>query len=247
MGAIHPVFDYVGGFFWSVTYLTIAYTAFVNKNDYRLSIPFTTLIINFSWETASVILSFCTDLSPSRTNFIRFSWFILDIFIISALFYKDYNKKKIRLIKTTILWIIITVFFVWLFFATKNGMLISSFAIDVHMAFMFFCFRKHLDPSLRTHIAVFKLIADICACISYGFFHIAVPIMAFGSFIFNSLYLAYAIEERRNLPSVDKAFQQNKMICYKQIKKILLNKTNHTYLNKKYKKKIKHKKTHRKK
>lgn len=247
METLHPLFDYIGGFFWSVTYLLIAYTAFVNKKDYRLSIPITTLIINFSWETASVILSFATDASPSRMNFIRFSWFIFDIFILSALFYKDYDNKKSRLTKSTILWTVITIFFVWLFFTTDKGMLISSFAIDIHMAFMFFYFRKRLDPSLRTHIAATKLIGDICACISYGVFHIAVPIMAFGSFVFNTLYFLYAIKEKQNCPNIDKNFRQNEIICCKQVKKLLFNKKKYNHFNKKYKKKVKHKKTHRKK
>jgi hypothetical protein len=236
MEAFHNFFDFGSGFFWSLTYILIAYTSLINENDSRLSIPITTLAINFSWETASVIYSVLNNISFSNANFIRFAWFFLDVLIVIAFFNKKHFNKKVCLLKFSLLYIVLCVLFIFIFITTETGMVISSFIIDIHMAFMFFVFRKHLDPSLRMQIATFKLIGDVSAGLSYSFLNTAIPILSSGSFILNLLYLIYAINEKKNYPEFYETYLNNKRIYYKRIKKVFINQQPYKHSKKRHKK-----------
>lgn len=247
MSSYHFIFDYIGGFFWSVTYILIAFTGFINKKDTRIAMPIVSLTINFSWETASIIKSCIDGLSITRGNFIRFSWFLLDILII-IVFYKKQQQVDVKRNKfkfCVLSWAVLTTVFALLFFFTEYGMPVSSFIIDIHMAIMFFCYRKHLDPSNRVFIAAAKLLGDICAWLAYGDVHYSIVVLGAGSFIFNTLYILYAIKEIRMQPDINNAFRNGLNEFFKLLEKRLLKEK--TYQKRrKYKKKKKQKKTHRK-
>lgn len=240
--------DYTEAFFWTLTYIIIAFTGYINKDEKRIAIPPLTLWINFSWETASIIFSVREGLDVfSRAHFIRLSWFLFDIFILW--FFLKKNKFFLRKIPMLLcylsLFFVLTVFFFWSFGYSNYGMPITAFIIDALMEIFFWFYRKRLDPCNRLAIGITKILGDFFAGIYYGPTHPVVVVLACVAFFFDVLYIIYAIKERQLNPDADIAFKKVKDAFIKKLKVFLIGEKK-THIKRKYKKKVKHKKTHRK-
>lgn len=240
------IIDYVEAFFWTITYILIALVGFVNKDDRRLAMPKISLFANFAWEVASVLVIRGSYLDQG--GIIRLAWLIFDVAIVLSVYFK--NKKSTDFNKKTICWglswFALTVIFYIGFNSHELFMPFSAFAIDIEMALLFFVQRKKLDPCLRVYIAATKLIGDILA----GFYcsvavHYGIAFIAVGSFIFNVLYLVYAVKEIKQNPDINDSFKNNINLLYKRPKSLRAKQIEHHNARKYKKKKVK--KTHRKK
>lgn len=240
------IVDYVEAFLWAVAYMLIAFVGIVNKGDLRLAIPKISLLANFAWEVASIF-----ELKGSYANhgsFGRFLWLIFDIAIIISVYLKnksspDFNKKALR---WGISWLVLTIIFYIGFNVHELFMPFSAFVIDIEMAILFFLQRKKLDPSLRVYIAVTKLVGDILAGLYCSIaIHHGIAVIMVGSFIFNVLYLIYAIKEVKRRPDINDDFKNNLMLLCNKLKRRRVKGITHH--NSKRKKNSKKAKTHRKK
>ena len=241
--------DYIEAFFWTLTYIIIAFTGFINKDEKRIAIPPLTLWINFSWETASIIYSVREGLDVfSRAHSIRLSWFLFDIFILWFFLKKNnfFLRKMHVLLCYLSLFSVLTVFFFWSFGYSNYGMPITAFIIDALMEIFFWFYRRRLDPCNRLTIGITKILGDLFAGIYYGPTHPIVVILACVAFFFDVLYIIYAVRERQLNPDVDAKFIEIKDNIYKKIKVFLIGEKQYQR-KRKYKKKKKSKKTHRKK
>lgn len=169
-----------------------------------------TIFINFSWETASVIFSSMFGLGFSQANFIRFSWFFFDIFILAIFLYKfkkDPNNIK-PLYPYLLLYCVLTILFFCCFKYLKHGMVISAFIIDGHMEMMFWKNKRKFDPSNRLLIGVFKILGDLFAGIFYCTLHYVAGLLAIVALTFDVLYIIYAVKEKKIIRKFRKFFQK---------------------------------------
>ena len=125
-------------------------------------------------------------------------------------------------------------------------MVISAFIIDAHMEVLFWKNRKKLDPSNRLIIGIAKITGDFFAGFYYGRSHFVVSILAVIAFLFDVMYIVYAINERKKFPEIKESFHNELVLLGQSIKNRLLPEKNYQK-KRKYKKKQKTKKTHRKK
>lgn len=231
--------DYIEAFIWAVAYMLIALVGLVNKNDKRLAIPAFTLLANFAWEVASIF-----EFEGSYNNhgsFGRFLWLIFDIFIVVSVYfkYKDSQTFKRKAIIWGSFWLALTLMFYIGFNCHELFMPFSAFAIDIEMAILFYVQRKKLDPSLRLHIGITKLIGDVLAGLYCTIaINPYIAIIALGSYIFNVLYVIYAVKEFKINPDINSAFKNNYRLLVKQLNRRKAKNIKHQ--------KIKHKKNNRK-
>lgn len=241
--------DYTEAFFWTLTYIIIALTGIINKNEKRICIPLPTLWINFSWEAASVIYSFEGGFHLSaQGDFIRFSWFFFDLFILFCFFQKNKFSKSnlLALIGYLSIFVVLAPLFFYSFIYHELGMPITAFIIDALMEIFFWFHRKKLDPSNRLLIGITKILGDLFAGIYYGPVHPVVVVLACVAFCFDVLYIIFAIKERKLDPKIDAQFIESKKALVKKVKIFLMGEKQHQK-KRNYKKKQKNKKTHRKK
>lgn len=213
-----------------------------------MPISTTTIFINFSWETASIVLSTINGLGFSQANFIRFSWFFFDILIILLLYVKNKEKTAFKkyFVFYTLFCLFLSTFFFLCFTKFKYGMVISAFIIDAHMEVLFWKNRKKLDPSNRLIIGIFKILGDIFAGLYYSVNQPIVLILAIVACVFDVMYIAYAIKEKKDNPEISAHFNNELNLFMKHLENKLLPRK--AYQRKRtYKKKQKNKKTHRKK
>ncbi len=242
--------DYIEAIFWSLAYVAILFTAFFNKSEKRFPISATTIFVNLSWEVASIIayvMDYGFGAGFTRTSFIRYSWFIIDILILIIFFSKCKKNNKLKLFYPySLLFICLSGIFFLCFKYLEYGMVISAFIIDAHMEVLFWKNRKKLDPCNRLAIAVLKIFGDFFAGMYYGRSHIVVFLLAVVAFVFDVMYIVYAIKEQKAHPEIKEHFHNELTLFYENLKARILPKK--TYRKrKKYKKKQKNKKTHRKK
>lgn len=238
--------DYIEASVWAVAYMLIALVGLVNRNDCRLAIPKISLLANFAWEVASIF-----ELKGSYLNhgsFGRFCWLIFDIFIVIAVYLKYKNssdfKKKAVIWGTS--WLALTLAFYIGFTSHELFMPFSAFAIDIEMAILFYVQRKKLDPSLRIQIAVTKLIGDVLAGLYCSLaIHYAIAVIALASFVFNVLYLIFALKEKKENPTVNDEFKNNLAVISETLRNRNAKDIKHSN-KRKNKKNKKSTKTHRK-
>ena len=201
--------DYIEAFFWTVTYMFIALVGFINKDDSRLAMPKISLFTNFAWEVASIIV--LNDAFFSQGGYIRFAWFLFDVLILLTVLKKKYALKdlKIRSIFFFFSWFALMVFFVEGFKFGKLFMPISAFIIDAGMEVCFWFQRKKLDPSLRLVIGVSKILGDFFAGIYYGYYDYLIIPLAIVAFVFDVLYIIFAVKELKENPEINKTFKYN--------------------------------------
>lgn len=163
------LYDILAGVFWTVTYLLAIVYAIKHKTH---AIPIFCICSNFGWETIALIQSLFVWKEFSPAVMVHIAWFTLDSVIV-ALFllhesrwYENLSKKIVVISYWAITLLIFALAFKF------NGMLLSSFVIDLMMAvaFLFFAHRKEMIFSpLSFAIGVAKFIGDLCAWVCYRF------------------------------------------------------------------------------
>lgn len=186
------MFDILAGVFWSVTYIL----AIIHAIKYKMhAIPIFCICSNLGWETVAVIQSLITFDHFSPVILIHIAWFSLDVIIIilsvvhESSWFENFSKK-IAILSFYAFSIV-----AFLFIFQNDGMLISSFVIDLSMAVLFlpFAFRKEMVISpISIAIGIAKLVGDICAWICYRF-DSAVNIIGIIVMICNSAYVVILI------------------------------------------------------
>lgn len=172
--------------FWSVTYLLIILAGWRSRELKQVSMPYVAGVLNFGWELCA--------LQQSQGFWGHILWLGLDV-VIYSIGFLSLNTGKRRSIYIILTYMATTAF--WYIFTLPNGMLISSFAIDVIMAVMFLVDRKQLSPDLKVPVAVCKLIGDVFAGIYYGRSSGMVAIMAVMVSLCNCCYLWLCCREKQ--------------------------------------------------
>ena len=145
--------------------------------------------LNFGWEIHALI--------TSGGNWGHIAWLTLDCFILVYNRYILGDFKK-RLSYAAAVAACIIGLYVAFSITSFDGMLISSFVIDIIMAVEYVCTIKHISPRGRTIIGVFRLIGDLFAwLVNKGF---SVIVFVFGAIVLliNLLYVAYCFELEKN-------------------------------------------------
>lgn len=179
------MFDYLQIIFWSITYLLVIIAGIKGWGSKRISIPYLAVTLNLSWEICAIVVS--------GGYWGHIAWLGLDCIILFLGFsFLEKKSQKVRfLMKIVVFTIVLSAFFI-----PVNGMLLSSFAIDLIMAISFFINRKGLSPILKIPIAVTKLLGDVFAWIYYGPNNAIIMVIGIIVFMFNVYYLFYCIDEK---------------------------------------------------
>ncbi len=165
-------------FFWSISYLLTVITSWRNKSEKKVFMPLISGALNFAWEVHALLFS---------GHWGHYVWLALDIAIIVYNIYILSRSKRFVYLLFTVL-LIIALYFV---FSTKSfdGMLLSSFAIDIIMAAEFLITAKNLSPRNRIIIGLFRFLGDLFAWINNLQFSRIVLYVGAAVLLLNSLYL----------------------------------------------------------
>lgn len=179
------MFDALSIIFWSVAYVLAIIAGFKSWKTRLVSIPFAAALQNVAWEFVALV--------TSRGFWGHIAWFSLDVLIvIFSVIYLDRKWKKA--VYLSLLPVFVVIFFIA--FQIPNGMLLSSFVIDILMAFYFLARRKMLSSVFKVPIAVVKLLGDLSAAIYYGPDLVPVAVISVIVFVCNSVYLYLCIKEK---------------------------------------------------
>ena len=170
---------------WSAAYVCII-LAMLGKKEMPLAIPVIVAVSNLSWELAAVIVS---------GMWAHWLWLGLDVVILTACLWRTpkWRSRAMALGAAAVL----VACYQWLF-TVENGMLYSSFVIDLFMAVCFLVFRKKLSTKLALPIAVLKLLGDICAGIYYGMDDMLIAVIAVAVLLCNVMDLFICVERRNH-------------------------------------------------
>ncbi len=184
-------------------------------------------MLNLAWEINALLVS--------HGLWIHIFWILPDslIYIYNLRFFlRDKRQRRIYLSATAL-----TAVLLYFIFKAENGMLLSSFIIDIVNAAEYAIFAKSLSPHGRLPIAILKMAGDICALLYYKDMHMLVLVLGIMVLIINLYYVVFATHEylifRKN-PAL-KTKYINKIIGIN--KKIGINKNTNKNINKKKKKK----------
>ncbi len=235
------IFDFWGSFvFWNLAYITIIISGAVNKKSTQVGIPVFPVLVNFSWEIASVI-------NPSY--YIRVSWFALDCFIIYLIFKKqDLKNDRKRLCSYLAFLAVVTTIFFFIFYKSTLLLPISSFFIDTAMAIAFLIKFKKIDHGNRVLIGLLKFLGDTFVWIGYADMHFSISVFAAITFVCNIIYLIFAVKEVKAHPEINQEFKDNLINFLDEVKnlfKSMKRSRNKEIVHSKRRKKKKVKKTHR--
>lgn len=158
-------YDYLQAIFWSLAYILIIV---YNIRYKTLGIPVISISSNFAWETVALI----NDIKSNSFDLIHVIWIALDILIVITYFVfcePLYTKHKFPLL---LLYLIEVIVFL-IVFGRNNGMLLSSFVIDLTMAIEYVIYS--LNKKLKFNYVLFaifvtKLFGDLCAWLYYKAF-----------------------------------------------------------------------------
>lgn len=133
---IYSLFDYGNVIFWTIVYLLIVYNSIKYKSERNnLYMPLLPCSFNFAWEFNALIVS--------GGFWGHILWFGLDAVIFA------FNLRYLRVMERRLMYVAGTLgfamFFWWLFRVPDiDGMLMSSFVMDIVMAFVFvFAYQKN--------------------------------------------------------------------------------------------------------
>lgn len=149
--------------FWILTYILIAFFSITKK---QIIIPIFAILPNISWEIISVL----NDIVEGYFSIIfifHLFWFLLDLTILIS-YILVYKKRKLIIIYI----LLITIFSLSLYYIFKldNGMLLSSFILDLSMAvsYIFFFYKNNFKNNIIIYGIIFcKLLGDLFAWLFY--------------------------------------------------------------------------------
>ena len=172
------------GICWSVSYFLICVYSLKYREEKKVFMPLIAGAMNFGWEIHALIVS--------KGLWTHIVWLLLDVIIIAYNLYALKTSQKVLYTTFTIL-LIISLYFIFRI-PQIDGMLISSFAIDIIMAIEYLVFIKALSNKGRTLIGVFRLLGDLFAWISNGKLSTFVSVVGVLVLIINLLYISYSLE-----------------------------------------------------
>ena len=176
---------YVG--FWTLTYVLIIIAGYKSRRIGMVSMPYIAGILNLAWESCAVIYT------PTFWGY--YPWIILDI-IIAYIGYRFLSSKKDKC-KYIIAIILSTVFLYLLSVFWESTLIISVYAIDFVMAFLYILQYRSISPKLRITIALPRLLGDLFAAVEVlqsplkELYPVVIIV-----FIINCIYLVMTILEK---------------------------------------------------
>ena len=176
-------YDIMQALFWSAAYLMIIYTGIRYKDEYLLSMPVEAGILIFSWEIVALIQYF--------PNWIHIVWTALDI-LIFTLNCRILARRKAAYCIGYLIALAALIGLCLFLLSLENGMLISSFVIDILMAVVYLVRIKKLSPHFRLLIGLTKLIGDFFAWLAYKDILPIINIIGIAVLVINLTYVLYA-------------------------------------------------------
>ena len=173
--------------FWSLAYACMVIYSFIYRKEKKPFMPLIDGALNFGWD----ILAFIT----SGGYWGHIAWLTLDCFIlVYNLYILGSFKKRLSYAAVVVASIVGLYGF---FLSSVNGMLISSFVIDIIMAVEYMCSITHISPRGRTIIGIFRLLGDLFAWFANKESTVVFVIGAVVLLI-NLFYVAYCFELEKN-------------------------------------------------
>lgn len=187
--------DDIQFFVWTITYILIAYNGIKYREEYPRLFPWFAGSLTIAWEINALIA-----LGGAVEHIV---WLSIDaiIFILNAR-----NFKTPKNIIWYVLFTIVVIFAMQYVFA-MNGMLLSSFIIDLVIAVEFIATAKKISRHGQVIIAITKLIGDAFAWLAYFSRSTVIAVLGILVLIANILYLAYSLE----LNSLTQTTKNNKL------------------------------------
>ena len=174
------VFDYLQIIIWSLTYLFIAICGFVYRKEKLFFMPLIAGGLTIAWEINALL--------KSQGFWGHIVWLSIDIVILLQNFYFLSSKRR-RLTYGS--FIIVAIVGLYLLFQVRlfDGMLISSFVIDLVIAVEYLVFMKRISPNMIALIAILRFLGDFFALIAYMRVNIVVCILGVAVAITNVIYI----------------------------------------------------------
>lgn len=170
--------------FWSLAYACMVIYSFIYRKEKKPFMPLIAGTLSFGWEVQAVI--------TSGGYWGHIAWLTLDCFILVYNLYILGSFKK-RLSYAAVVVASIIGFYGVFSITFFDGMLISSFVIDIIIAVQYMCSIIHISPRGRTIIGIFRLLGDLFAWFankeSTVIFVIGAVLL-----LINLLYVAYCFE-----------------------------------------------------
>lgn len=186
------MFDILQIVFWSISYILFIVFGIWKK---KTAEPPIAIAFNFSWEVGGCIKGF---INNEKIVIGRLVWAILDIGVLVIYLFickPAYFKSKILFLIPAI---IAPIFVATMFLCVDNGMLISSFIIDLIMAidFVMYAYKgENKYNQLAIAFCITKLLGDLFAWIYYTKCGTHIFIIGLIVFILNIICLAFAFKK----------------------------------------------------
>ena len=180
-------FDSGSVIFWSITYICVIVRGFKKQ---KLLLPALSIYLNLGWEISSIFIN---------GGWKNWLWMLLDCLIFVLLIAQkrrglSEEKKSSKTIIGIVFLTLSTVAFAIVFSSSQNGMVVSSFVIDIVMAIGFLITMIIFPQNGRSiPIAVTKLIGDFCAWQHYRLYLPIIDKIGLTVLIMNSIYLILSI------------------------------------------------------
>ena len=176
--------EYLLGIFWALSYILIVYCGFKYKSEKLFFMPLIAGALNFAWEIHA--------LRTSEGYWVHIVWLALDCFILLQNIYFLSSLKKRLIYCSSVIALVVLLFF---FFKIDSfdGMLVSSFAIDIIMASEYLFVIKRLSPRFLLIIGIFRLLGDLFAWIGNMQSSLFVAIIGAVVLLVNIIYISFAI------------------------------------------------------
>ena len=173
------------GIFWALTYLLIVIGGFRYKSDNKFFMPIVAGALNFAWEIHALRIS--------GGYWVHIIWLALDCIILfqNMVFLSTFRK---RLLYGSC--VIASIVLIYGVFSVNSfdGMLISSFVIDIIMAIEYVVVIKRISPRLLILIGVCRTLGDLFAWISNLRHSSFVAVIGALVLVVDLFYICYAID-----------------------------------------------------
>lgn len=175
--------------FWSLAYACMVIYSFIYRKEKKPFMPLIAGALNFGWEIHALITSGGNWGTHCMADSRLFHPCIQSI--------HSWRFQKRLSYAAAVAACIIGLYGAFSI-TSFDGMLISSFVIDIIMAVEYVCTIKHISPRGRTIIGVFRLIGDLFAWLVNKGFSVIVFVIGAIVLLINLLYVAYCFELEKN-------------------------------------------------
>ena len=178
---------------WIAVYVLILCNYIFYPAEHSVSIPLLAVSMNIAWE--------CNVMIANGWMWGHVAWFFLDAGIFVFGLVKVWQKLILNKICLGI-YIVLSILLYQIFFdifKIENGMLISSFTINLLMSLFFVIAFKKISTHFKTVIAAIKLVGTFASTIDYGMDFTPILIIGGAVFFVDLLYLSLSMEESLKL------------------------------------------------